>query len=171
MQTGSANDRPPLKIAVIGASSCDDSTRRNAFDVGRRVAEAGAVLLCGGGSGVMEAAAEGARAGGGQTIGVLPGAGPDSSPPNRFVQIPLYSGMGQARNLVLVLSADAVIAVGGEWGTLSEISMAMKHRRPLVLLGSWELRHPSEPEAPMPTTATTPEEALRLALDLAARTT
>ena len=159
-------ERPPIKIAVIGGASCDDLTRRDALAVGRGIAEAGAVLLCGGRSGVMEAAAEGARSVRGRTVGILPGSGPASSPPNRFIEIPIYSGLGQARNLVLILSADAVIAVGGEWGTLSEIAMAMKHARPLVLLGSWDLEHPSDPEAAMPLTADSPEEAVRCALDL-----
>lgn len=153
------------KVAVIGASRCDEATRLAALEVGRRVAEAGAVLLNGGRGGVMEASAEGARGAGGTTIGVLPGTGADASPPNRYIEIALYSGMGQARNLVLVLSADAVIAVGGGWGTLSEIAMAMKHGRPLVLLGSWDLAPPVGSDLPMPPVASTPAEAVRLALE------
>jgi uncharacterized protein (TIGR00725 family) len=155
-----------LKIAVVGASQCDDSSRDDASAVGHAIAAAGAILLCGGGAGVMEAAAKGARAAGGRTIGILPGTGPEESPPNPFIEIPIYTGMGQARNLVLVLSADAIIAVGGEWGTLSEIAMAMKHDRPLVLLGSWNLEPPRSREIATPQSASTPQEAVRLALDM-----
>lgn len=155
---------PVKKIAVIGASRCDEATRLAALEVGRRIAQAGAVLLNGGRGGVMEASAEGARAAGGTTVGILPGSGADTSPPNRFIDIALYSGIGQARNLVLVLSADAVIAVGGGWGTLSEIAMAMKHGRRLVLLGSWDLTPPAGSDLPMPPVTSTAEEAVRRAL-------
>lgn len=166
MQPSSANNRPATRIAVIGGSRCDQAVSDDAFEVGRLIAEASAVLLCGGRGGVMEAAAHGARSRGGQTVGILPGDGPDLSSPNQYIQIPLYTGMGQARNLVLVLSADAVIAVGGEWGTLSEIGLAMKHGRPVVLLGGWHLDHPTEPQMKMPERAKTPAEAVRRAFAL-----
>jgi uncharacterized protein (TIGR00725 family) len=152
---------------VAGGGRCDQATHDVAVEVGREIARAGAVLLCGGGGGVMAAAAEGARSAGGLTVGVLPGKDAVESPPNPAIEIPLFTGLGQARNVVLVLSADAVIAVGGEWGTLSEIATAMKHRRPVVLFDSWQLGHPAGPGTAMPATADTPREAVDLALTLA----
>ena len=164
-----APSRRPLRLAVAGGGQCDDATRELAVETGREIARAGAVLLCGGGQGVMEAAALGARAEGGLTVGVLPGSGPAESPPNESIEIPLFTGLGQARNLVLVLSADAVIAVGGEWGTLSEIAMAMKHGRPVVLLNSWRLGHPSDDNVRMPARAESPRQAVELAIGLTNR--
>lgn len=90
----------------------------------------------------MERAAAGARDAGGQTIGILPGRSAAESPPNDSIELPIFTGLGQARNQVLVLSAQAVIAIGGGWGTLSEIGLAMKHDIPVVLLESWKLSHP-----------------------------
>lgn len=162
--TPTGPDRP--RLAIVGAGRCDESTRLAALETGCEIAKAGAVLLCGGGQGVMAAAAEGAQSEGGLTIGILPGTDTHTSPPNPFIEIPLYTGMGQARNVVLVLSADAVIAVGGEWGTLSEIALAMKHRKPVVLLDSWRLGHPSGNEADLPATADSPLEAVGMALRL-----
>ena len=153
-------------MAIIGAGDADPATRECAREVGRLVAEAGAVLLCGGRGGVMEAAAEGAAAAGGLTVGILPGEDERTSPPNPHIRLPIFTGLGQARNLVLVLSADALIAIGGEWGTLSEIALAMKHRKPLVLLDSWRLDPPGAPGTPMPATASSPAEAVRPALEL-----
>ncbi|MDX1645341.1 MAG: TIGR00725 family protein [Thermoanaerobaculia bacterium] len=163
-----------LRVAVAGGGRCDEETHRRALEVGRRIAEAGALLLCGGGSGVMAAAAEGARHADGLVIGVLPGIDRHASPPNRFVDLPIYTGLGQARNLILVLTADVVIAIGGEWGTLSEIALARKHGRPVVLLGSWRLRAPesesgSEGAIEMPPAVATAAEAVDRALVLAKR--
>jgi len=157
----------PLRLAVAGGGQCDAATREVAFETGREIARVGAVLLCGGGQGVMEAAARGAKSERGLTIGILPGTGPADSPANPSIEIPLFTGMGQARNVVLVLSADAVIAVGGEWGTLSEIAIAMKHGRPVVLLDSWRLGHPSTADAAMPVRADSPRQAVALAVELA----
>ena len=86
----------------------------------------------------MEAASRGARDAGGLTVGVLPGAGAADSPPNPYVDLALYTGLGEARNWVNVCSSDALIAIGGGFGTLSEIALALKARKPLVLLGSWQ---------------------------------
>jgi uncharacterized protein (TIGR00725 family) len=115
----------------------------------------------------MEAAAEGATGAGGFTVGILPGADASESPPNPHIQLPLYTGMGQARNLVLVLSADAVIAVEGGWGTLSEIALAAKHQRPLILLGSWNLKPPAGVEQDRIHRAETAPEAVETAVRLA----
>jgi uncharacterized protein (TIGR00725 family) len=124
-------------IGVMGPAACDDQIAELAYAVGRAIAERGAVLLTGGRSGVMEAASRGARDAGGLTIGVLPGAGAAESPPNAYVDLALYTGLGEARNWVNVCSSDALIAIGGGFGTLSEIALALKARKPLVLLGSW----------------------------------
>jgi len=125
-------------IGVMGPAACDDQIADVARAVGRAIAERGAVLLTGGRTGVMEAASQGARDAGGLTIGVLPGAGAADSPPNPYVDVALYTGLGEARNWVNVCSSDALIAIGGGFGTLSEIALALKARKPLVLLGSWK---------------------------------
>jgi uncharacterized protein (TIGR00725 family) len=124
-------------IGVMGPAACDDETAALANAVGRGVAERGAVLLTGGRTGVMEAASRGARDAGGLTVGILPGAGAADSPPNPHVEVALYTGLGEARNWVNVCAADALIAIGGGFGTLSEIALALKARKPLVLLASW----------------------------------
>ena len=157
---------PPrsVQIAVVGAVTCGAELTEAARAVGRGLAAAGAVVLTGGRTGVMEAASAGAREAGGTTVGILPGADAASSPPNPHVQLALYTGLGQARNQVLVLSAAAVVAVGGAWGTLVEIALALKHRIPVVTLQSWELRRPDGKDAPLLRRAKTAEEAVELAL-------
>ena len=130
---------PP--IAVIGGASTNSAVAELACAVGREIADRGGVLICGGRGGVMEHSARGAREAGGTVIGVLPGR-PGEDAPNAFLQHRIFTGIGQARNQVLVLSAVAVIAVGGGWGTLSEIALALKHRIPVVLLSSLEIRPP-----------------------------
>ncbi len=122
----------PVRIAVCGAGSAEADGLDAARDVGRALARAGAVLLCGGLEGVMAAAAAGAEEEGGLTIGILPGR--DDSGANPHIRVPLPTGMGEARNAVLVRAAQAVIAIGGEWGTLSEVALAMKMAVPVVLL-------------------------------------
>jgi uncharacterized protein (TIGR00725 family) len=101
------------------------------------VAERGAVLVCGGLGGAMEAACRGAKEAGGTTLGILPGA--DRGDANPFVDVAVPTGLGQGRNLVIVHAADAVIAVGGGYGTLSEIALALRHGKPVVGVGSWEV--------------------------------
>ncbi len=108
-----------------------------AEEVGQRIARRGAVLVCGGRGGVMEAACRGAKAEGGTTVGILPGG--DRSEANAYVDIPIATGLGEARNAIVVRTADAVIAVSGGYGTLSEIGLALKMGRPVVGLGTWEL--------------------------------
>ncbi len=124
--------RPPIRIAVAGAGICDAELARLAEDVGRHVARRGGVLLCGGLGGVMEAAARGARTEDGITIGFLPGG--DARNANRHILIPLPTGLGEGRNLLVARTADALIAIGGEWGTLSEVALATKVSVPVVLL-------------------------------------
>jgi len=124
-------------VAVCGASDPRPDQRALAREVGRRLAESGAVVLCGGLGGVMEAAAEGAASAGGTVVGILPGG--DRSAANPYVTVAIATGLGEARNAVLTAAADAVIAIGGGWGTLSEIALARKRGRPVVALASWEL--------------------------------
>jgi uncharacterized protein (TIGR00725 family) len=124
----------PLRIAVCGSGVPDKTTDALAEEVGRLIAQRQAVLLCGGLLGIMEAAARGAAQAGGTTVGILPGE--DDSAANNYISLPLPTGLGEARNTVLVRSADVVIAIGGEWGTLSEIAFARKIGRPVVLLES-----------------------------------
>ena len=127
---------------------------RDAEAVGRGIAEAGAVLVCGGRSGVMEAASRGAREAGGEVIGILPSLSPGDA--NEYVSHPVATGVGHARNLAVVASGDAVIAIGGEWGTLSEIALARRLERPVIGL------RPGRCEtAPAPTSASPRPKARR----------
>jgi uncharacterized protein (TIGR00725 family) len=117
-------------IAVVGGSTCDTAEADLAEDVGRRLAVAGAMVVCGGLGGVMEAVARGVRGAGGLTIGVLPGADPHEA--NPFVDVPLATGMGEMRNALIVRAARAVIAIGGGHGTLSEVALALRIGTPVV---------------------------------------
>ena len=126
-----------LFVAVIGSASCSPEIAAMAEQVGRQIARRRAVLVCGGRGGVMEAACRGAKAEGGTTVGILPGI--DRRDANAFVDIPIVTGLGEARNAIVVRTADAVIAVSGGYGTLSEIGLALKMGRPVVGLGTWEL--------------------------------
>lgn len=121
-----SNSRP-ARIAVIGPADCSPEIAALAYWTGRKIAENGAILLSGGRTGVMEASCRGAFEAGGITVGILPGIDPESS--NRFVRIPLATGLGHARNAVIVQCADAVIAVSEGYGTLSEIALAMKMQK------------------------------------------
>ena len=159
----------PRRLAVIGGADEHSEHRDLARQTGTEIARAGAVLLCGGRGGVMAAAAAGARAAGGRTVGILPGVDAAQSPPNPDIELPIFTGLGQARNQVLVLSADAVIGIGGGWGTLSEIGLARKYGIPVVLLDSWRLTRPDGRKDPGLTTAETPRQALELALAAARR--
>ncbi|KAB8140488.1 TIGR00725 family protein [Chloroflexia bacterium SDU3-3] len=147
--------RQPI-VAVCGAGSCGPELAAEAESVGIALAQAGVALICGGLGGVMEAACRGARAAGGVTIGVLPGADPSAA--NRFVQIALATNMGEARNALIVQAAASVIAIGGEYGTLSEIALARKLGSRVVGLHTWELG------VGHITAAATPAEAVVLAI-------
>lgn len=132
---------PPI-IAVIGPSGdqIDPAVADAAFQVGALIAAAGAILVCGGGTGAMAAACRGAQGRGGLTVGILPGIRREEA--NPWVSIPLPTGMGEVRNALVVRAAHAVVAVGGGVGTLSEIALALKMGRPVVGLGTWEARIP-----------------------------
>ncbi|HLZ44932.1 MAG TPA: TIGR00725 family protein [Gemmatimonadales bacterium] len=119
-----------LVVAVIGGGSCTIEEATLAEETGRLLAEAGAVLVCGGLSGVMEAAAKGAKGNGGVTVGILPGD--DPSVANRYIDVPLATGLGEMRNFLIVRTAHALIAIGGGVGTLSEIALAQRINKPVV---------------------------------------
>ena len=122
--------RSPPIIGVIGAGQCDPTGYQLALEVGREIARRGALLVCGGLTGVMEAAARGAAAEGGLTIGILPG--PLTKDANAYIRVPVATDMGQARNVIIVHTADALIAVSGGAGTLSEIGHALKAEKPVI---------------------------------------
>lgn len=153
------------RISVIGPGDCPVALYRSAREVGRLIAEAGAVLVCGGLGGVMEAASRGAKEAGGSTVGILPGH--DRSTANPFIDHAITTGLGEARNLVVVSSGDAVIAIGEGYGTLSEIGLAAKIGRPVIILEGWDLhgRHSQIDAAQSPIRhALTPRQAVDMAL-------
>ncbi len=152
-----------LYIAVIGGSSCSAAEKKIAFEVGSEIARNGAVLVCGGGSGVMEAAAEGATSAGGTAIGVLPGEWTREG--NRYLSFAIATGLGEARNAIITRTADAVIAVGGEYGTLSEIALALKMGKPTIGINSWTLQPPHQLKSGL-IHAGSPVEAVEKALSL-----
>ena len=125
-----------MQIAVVGGGVCSPDVRENAERLGRLLAEKGHILICGGLGGVMEAVCRGAREAGGVTLGILPGGKRDANP---YVSIAVATGMGHARNVIIIESCDAVIALPGEHGTLSEIALALKMNRPVISLGSWDI--------------------------------
>jgi len=127
------------QIGVIGAGACEERISHIAEAVGMEIAKRGAVLVCGGLGGVMEAAARGAKEQGGTTLGILPGSRREDA--NRFIDIAVLSAMGHARNALIAQSSDALVAVDGEYGTLSEIALALKMGKPVVLLESgWNVK-------------------------------
>lgn len=164
MQQRKPSSPSGLIIAVIGGSRSTAEEATAAEAVGRALAEGGAVLICGGRGGVMEAACRGARAAGGLTIGILPGTYRGQANPH--VDIPIVTGLGEARNVIIARTAQAAVAVGGSYGTLSEIALALVFGVPVVGLGTWEFRREGHPSAPI-VYAATPEEAAAHALALA----
>jgi len=146
-------------VAVIGGSTCTSEEAEWAGVVGRLLAEQEAVLLCGGLGGVMEAAARGAKQARGLTVGILPGS--DRADANPFIDVPLATGMGEMRNALIVRAAQAVIAIGGGWGTLSEIALAQRIGTPIVGL------HDAFPSVVDMPRVTTSEQAVRRALEQA----
>jgi uncharacterized protein (TIGR00725 family) len=124
-------------VAVVGPGDASEAEAETAEAVGGELARRGAVLVCGGLGGAMEAACRGAKQAGGTTLGILPGV--DRGAANRWVDLAVPTGMGEARNALVVRVADAVIAVGGGYGTLSEIALALKGGKPVVSLGSWDI--------------------------------
>jgi uncharacterized protein (TIGR00725 family) len=139
---------------VVGPGEATADELAAAESVGRELARAEAVLVCGGLGGAMEAASRGAHEGGGIAVGILPGS--DRSAANPYLDVTLPTGLGEARNALVVRAADALVAVGGGYGTLSEIALALKTGKPVVGLGTWEIDGV--------VTARTPEQAVAAAL-------
>lgn len=157
-----------VQVAVCGPRYCTAEEERNAYRVGQLLAERGAVVVCGGGGGVMGGVAAGVRSRGGVVVGILPGADRSGASPD--LSIAVVTNLGEARNAVVVRSADAVIAVGGSWGTLSEIALAVRYRDvPVVALGGWQVVDSSGTVVPGVRTVTTSDEAVEAALGAAAR--
>jgi len=129
--------KKPIYIGVIGGSSCTEKTAELAKSVGQEIARAGAALVCGGLGGVMEAACRGAKRAGGTTLGILPSWSKESA--NEFVDIPIVTGLGDMRNLMVVRNSDAVIALPGKYGTLSEIAFCLNSATPLISLSNWDV--------------------------------
>ena len=150
-------------IGVIGGGQCSRKEAKTAEEVGQELARRGAILVCGGLGGVMEAACLGASAAEGMTIGILPGDNRCAA--NPYVQIPIVTGLGYARNVIIVKSVQAVIAIGGGFGTLSEIAHALQHGIPVIGLNTWSLsRNGQQDTSVIP--AQTPAEAVDIALSL-----
>lgn len=152
-------------IGVLGGGEPGEEYLVVAEEVGYRIAQGGATVICGGLSGVMEAACKGAKRASGVTVGVLPSIRKRDA--NPYVDIVIATGMSTARNVIIVRSADALIAIDGSYGTLSEISHAFEQGKPVVALGSWEMGTLGIPPE-LYQTAEDPEEAVRMALELAA---
>ncbi len=125
-----------MVISVIGAGSCDKEIYAVAEAVGKLIAQKGAILVTGGLGGVMEGASKGAKEAGGITVGILPGLRKEDA--NPFVDVPIVTGLSHARNVLVVRSADAIIAVAGGYGTLSEIAIALKLGKPVAGIMTWE---------------------------------
>jgi uncharacterized protein (TIGR00725 family) len=140
-------------VAVCGASQATDEDQSTATEVGRLLAERGFIIVCGGGQGVATAVAEGAHAAGGICIGLLPGDGHADAAPG--VTVPIATGVGHLRNALIVRSSDAIIAIGGGYGTLSEIAFGLVLGKPVVALNSWSITRPG---------ATQPDPAVQQAL-------
>ncbi len=127
-----------FQVGVIGAGSCKPEEADAAYQIGREIARRGAVLVCGALGGVMEAACQGARDGGGTTVGLLPTDQKEDA--NPYVDVAIVTGMGHARNAIVAGSSDVIIAVGGEYGTLSEIALGLTMGKKVISLqGGWEI--------------------------------
>ncbi len=146
-----------IQIGVVGASDCSEEAARNAEAVGRAIARSGAVLVCGGMGGIMEAAARGAGREGGFSLGILPGPSRESA--NEYIDCAVATGLGHFRNFLIAQTADSLIAISGRHGTLSEIAMALTLGKTVVGLGTWAV------EGLVP--AANAEEAVRIALEAA----
>jgi uncharacterized protein (TIGR00725 family) len=125
-------------IAVIGAGNADKEQLAIAEEVGKLIARTGAIMVCGGLGGVMEAAARGTKSEGGTTVGILPGL--EKNDANPYIDIPVATGIGEMRNAVIVRTADVLIAIGGEYGTLSEIALGLKTGKPVIGIGTWDIK-------------------------------
>jgi uncharacterized protein (TIGR00725 family) len=148
-------------VGVVGPAGASPEEEATAEAVGRLLGERGAIVVCGGLGGVMAAACRGARGAGGTTVGILPGE--DRSAANEWVDVAVPTGLGEARNALVVRAADAMIAIGGEFGTLSEVALALKTGVPVVGIGTWTLDRPGGVTDPI-LRATDANEAVEIAL-------
>jgi hypothetical protein len=126
-----------MQIGVIGAGFCNSELAKLAYDTGYHIAKKKAILVCGGLGGVMEEACKGAKDASGTTIGILPGISVKEA--NPYLDIKIVTGLSHARNIIVVRSSQAIIAIGGEYGTLSEIAFALKLNIPIIGLKTWDL--------------------------------
>jgi len=150
-------------IGVIGSSKAEPELMRLAEEVGAEIAMRGAAVVCGGLSGVMEAVCKGARSKGGLTIGIIPSDSKKDA--NPYVQIPIVTGMGMGRNVMLVKTADVIIAIGGEYGTLSEIAHALNIGKKVVGLMTWRLQRAHSMAMPNLIEAHSPRDAVDKAFE------
>ena len=127
-----------MNVAVVGGHKCSKKIYRIAEEAGGFIAQQGWILVCGGRTGVMEAACKGAKKQGGLTVGILPGS--DGEDANRYVDVKIPTGLGYARNVLVVRASDAVVAIDGEYGTLSEIAFAFNEEKPIVGIDTWEVK-------------------------------
>jgi uncharacterized protein (TIGR00725 family) len=148
------------QIAVIGAGTGSEEIANLAEEVGREIATSGSILVCGGLGGVMEAAALGAKEKGGITVGILPGT--DKSESNKYIDIKIVTAMSHARNAIIARTADALIAVGGEYGTLSEIALGLKSGKKVIVIESADSASLAGVRGVL--IAKTPKEAVEMAL-------
>ena len=125
------------RIGVIGDAVCSEKVMNLAEEVGREIAKRKGVLICGGLTGVMEGAARGAKKEGGLTIGIIPSESADDA--NPFIDIPIVTGLRDARNIIVVRSSESIIAIHGKYGTLSEIAFALKFKVPVIGLHTWDI--------------------------------
>lgn len=150
-------------VGVIGPAAASEHQVGLATEVGRRLGEAGAVVVCGGLGGIMQAVCEGARAAGGVTIGFLPGE--DRTEGNPYLTVSIPTGLDQLRNALIIRSSQAVIAIGGSWGTLNEIAIARRAGLPVVVIDGWQISDEQGRDQSFGTPATNAGDAVRLALD------
>lgn len=155
------------QIAVIGSAEAGEPDIAVAERVGSALASAGAIVICGGLGGVMAAACRGAKSAGGLTVGILPGQ--DASDANAWVDVAIPTGLGEARNFLVVSSATAVIAIGGAYGTLSEVALALRAAIPVIGIGTWSLIHPNGDIDEGIIEMNDPREGVAVALRLASR--
>ena len=159
----SATPSDAIYIAVVGGSMFEKEACANAEQIGRLLARREAIVVCGGLGGVMEAVCRGAKSEDGLTVGLLPGA--SRADANAYVDVALPTGLGEMRNMLVVNASDAVIAVGGEFGTLSEVAFALRTGKPVVGLGTWELAKQGKADSTI-VRAASPPEAVDRALEL-----
>jgi len=161
-ESRSSSSRP--KIGVLGPHICSPEERDLGLEVGREIAKTGAILVCGGLGGMMEAASEGAKKNGGLVVGILPGE--DAADANAFVDVSIPTGLGALRNALLVRACDAVIAISGGYGTLSEIGFALRLHIPVVGIRTWSVSKDGRID-PGIVVAETPADAVTKAIRLA----